>query len=391
MCQSAAAARPPFWLNEKQFAVSYKLGSGSFGEVYAGTNLETKEVVAVKIEAVDAKTKLLAKEANILQRLGRGQPPGFVDCFFFGREGNYNCLIMKFLGKSLWDRLQLKGGSFDAADAARMGEQIVRRVEYLHSKGFVHCDIKPENFCFGRDNDDERHHVFMIDFGLSEQYFDKDHVDMQELGGFTGGARRYASINAHRGRTLSRRDDLQAVGHMLLFFLRGSLPWLGLEPCEMGRKKEMIPLGELCKSYPNQFEQYLRYARSLQFAERPKYVMLRSLFQQVVEANGNREEYQYSWITDKPHTMKSINPYMPPRQPDDDIDPRGSDDGQYVSPSPPPPPSSPPPCPPLPRLLGQSPAVCGEVQPRQLVSGARGKEVGAVSLHRSCCDDKPCL
>merc|ERR1712228_169559 len=140
--------------------------------------------------------------------------------------GRFHCMVMELLGKSLEDRMAGCGNKFTVPSAALVAEQVLRRMEYLHSKCIIHRDIKPENFMFGVG--DKIHHLYLIDFGLSKKYFDTGkHVQMRTKLSLTGTAR-YASINAHKGIEQSRRDDLEAIGHMLLYFLRGSLPWQGL-------------------------------------------------------------------------------------------------------------------------------------------------------------------
>merc|ERR1719473_239532 len=146
-----------------------------------------------------------------------------------------------------------KEKKFTAKTTALIAEQVISRIEFLHSKGLVHRDIKPENFMFGINQ--KVHHVYIIDFGLSKLYWDtaKNSHAIQKSGLSLTGTARYASINAHKGVEQSRRDDLEAIGHMFLYFLRGALPWSGLDAktqeekyrkiCE---KKEAVPLDELC-------------------------------------------------------------------------------------------------------------------------------------------------
>merc|ERR1719343_615965 len=159
-------------------------------------------------------------------------------------------MVMELLGNSLEDCVEACNGQLTAGTSALVAEQVVHRLEYLHSKCIVHRDIKPDNFMLGVGR--KCHHLYLIDFGLSVKYWDRRHVSMSTSNSLTGTAR-YASINAHRGCTQSRRDDLEASGHMFLYFLRGSLPWSGLEAKtqeekyrKIREKKEQVLVDDLC-------------------------------------------------------------------------------------------------------------------------------------------------
>eukprot|EP00747_Dinoflagellata_sp_TGD_P166605 gnl/TRDRNA2_/TRDRNA2_189643_c0_seq1.p1 gnl/TRDRNA2_/TRDRNA2_189643_c0~~gnl/TRDRNA2_/TRDRNA2_189643_c0_seq1.p1 ORF type:complete len:347 (+),score=66.81 gnl/TRDRNA2_/TRDRNA2_189643_c0_seq1:147-1187(+) len=296
----SSKAKPPTKINGGKYELTKKLGAGCFGEVFRGVDTDSKEEVAVKCEDATAQTPQLEHEAHLLNYLKTPvQQQGFVDCLYFGREGSFNVLVMELLSKSLEDRVQGCNGKFNVKTTALIGEQIMHRIEFLHSKGYVHRDIKPENFMFGVKG--KAHHIYLIDFGLSKKYFDKVHCPLKSKLNLTGTAR-YASINAHRGLEQSRRDDLEAIGHMLLYFLRSALPWSGLEAKtkqekyrKIKEKKEEVPLAELCTGFPGEFQQYLEYARHLQFKDKPDYQFLRGLFQAVRQREGNPKDHEYEW------------------------------------------------------------------------------------------------
>eukprot|EP00427_Karlodinium_veneficum_P000847 CAMPEP_0169166988 /NCGR_PEP_ID=MMETSP1015-20121227/60231_1 /TAXON_ID=342587 /ORGANISM="Karlodinium micrum, Strain CCMP2283" /LENGTH=347 /DNA_ID=CAMNT_0009239667 /DNA_START=93 /DNA_END=1136 /DNA_ORIENTATION=- len=296
----------PQKINGGKFEVAKKIGAGCFGEVYRAVNTETKEDVAIKFEESHAPSPQLEHEATTLNILRQPvQPQGFPEYYYFGKEANYNVLVMEFLGKSLEDRVQNCKGKFTVKTTVLVAEQILNRIEYLHSKGIVHRDIKPENFMWGIK--DKIHHLYLIDYGLSKKYYDKQHVQMRQKLSLTGTAR-YASINAHRGIEQSRRDDLEAIGHMLLYFLRAQLPWSGLEAKskqekyrKIKEKKEEIPIQELCAGFPDAFEIYLNYCRNLGFKERPDYNFLRKLFTDVrdgplFEKEAPVESHHLEWL-----------------------------------------------------------------------------------------------
>merc|ERR1712050_99373 len=178
--------------------------------------------------------------------------------------------------------------------------------------GIVHRDIKPENFMWGIK--EKQHHLHVIDFGLSKKYYDTKHAVMKQKLSLTGTAR-YASINAHKGVEQSRRDDLEAIGHMFLYFLRGALPWSGLDAKtqeekyrKIMEKKELTPLADLCANFPKQFQDYLHYARNLGFTDKPDYNMLFGKLKEVREAGW--KDHSFQWFEDREpqFTLVSLAP-----------------------------------------------------------------------------------
>ncbi|CAE7412053.1 CKL8 [Symbiodinium sp. CCMP2592] len=209
----AMCAKPPSTVANGRYQIEKKLGAGCFGEVWQGRDKQTNEKVAVKFEDSSGHALQLEHEQAVLKLMAQPRrPQGFAELFWCGQEQRFMCLVMEMLGKSLEDRLQGLGGQgnpprFNPQTAVLVADQVLRRIEYLHSKGIVHRDIKPENFMFGIKS--RVHHLYLIDFGLSKKYFDQKHVALRTQLSLTGTAR-YASINAHKGVEQSRRDDLEA-------------------------------------------------------------------------------------------------------------------------------------------------------------------------------------
>jgi len=149
---ASSRPKPPSKIANGRFEIDKRLGAGCFGEVFRGVNADTKQEVAVKFEDLQTRTQQLEQEAAIMSLLRQPlQPQGFSECFYFGREGRYNCMVMELLGKSLEDCVQERKGRFSPLTTAMVADQLIRRVEYLHSKGIVHRDIKPENLTLSDD------------------------------------------------------------------------------------------------------------------------------------------------------------------------------------------------------------------------------------------------
>mmetsp|Transcript_99380 Transcript_99380/g.196911 ORF Transcript_99380/g.196911 Transcript_99380/m.196911 type:complete len:365 (-) Transcript_99380:380-1474(-) len=303
---SSNSAKPPASLKDGKggtYVIDKRIGAGCFGDVWLSRVDATKEPVAVKFENVTASSRQLEQEYLVIQLLCQPiRPQGVVQLHYYGQEGRFNCLVMELLGKSLEDRMKTVG-RFDIQTTVLMAEQLLNRIEYLHSKAIVHRDIKPGNFMFGRN--ERISHLYVIDFGLSKRYWTTKHSQCRTKLSLTGTAR-YASINAHNGLEQSRRDDLEAIGHMLFYFIRGALPWSSLpaktqeEKCrKISAKKQETNLDELCQGYPPAFKIYLKAARDLEFKERPDYNRYRKMFSDVRNQIGDIQDHDFPWLKGK--------------------------------------------------------------------------------------------
>lgn len=275
----------PASLADGRFTVLEQLGCGRFGKVHKALDNEAGgEEVAIKFE--DMLEGFLIEEAEVLRKVHQhGHAQGFTQMLHIGVEQGIRCLVMECLGHSLLQCFKAAGGRFSVSTTALIAEQAISSLEYLHAIGVVHRDIKPENFLTGRG--DRLHHIFLTDFGLAVPYHNgKVHLPREPAPAFCGSFR-YASITAHELYTQSRRDDLEAVGYMLIFLTTGTLPWIkvaGKNWEERNRRvleiKDMVQPEELAAGLPECFEEYLDTVRDLEYDERPDYGAMISMFQQ---------------------------------------------------------------------------------------------------------------
>lgn len=202
----------------------------------------------------------------------------------FGKIPNYDYLVLELFGPSLESVFNYCNRSFTLSTTLQLGIQMVRIIEMVHLKKFIHRDIKPDNFVLGTSSSSRS--IYLIDYGLSKRYINSSdqHIPQEECRSFTGTAR-YASINSLQRFTQSRRDDLESIGYILVYFLKGTLPWQSAgKSLERKQRREIILemkmstlLSDLCMNLPHEIHLFLKYCRERQFEEQPNYAYLRKL------------------------------------------------------------------------------------------------------------------
>ena len=284
----------------RKFRIGRKIGSGSFGDIYHGTNLISGEEVAIKLESIRSRHPQLDYESRVYKYLSGGVGIPFIR--WFGREGEYNAMVMDLLGPSLEDIFNYCHRKFSFKTVIMLALQMICRVQYIHGRSFIHRDIKPDNFLMGIGRRASTVHV--IDLGLSKKYRDFNthrHIPYRENKSLTGTAR-YASVNTHLGIEQSRRDDLESLGYVLIYFCKGSLPWQGLKATTKKQKydcilekKLCITVELLCAGLPQEFSEYMLYCKNLKFDERPDYMYLARLFKDLSIKLDYHNDHLFDW------------------------------------------------------------------------------------------------
>ena len=279
------------------YLIIEQIGSGSFGEVYLA-QYKKGGYVAVKVEE-KRKTERIYNEYKIYKHLhSHGFNDGLPKTYDYLQSSDYNIMVMQLLGPSLEDLFNKYNRKFQLPTVYQIGLQLVTLLEKLHNCGYIHRDIKPNNFLIGRD--DSINQLYMMDFGLSKKYMiDNKHIKFRDKRSLIGTAR-YASVNMHMGIEPSRRDDLESVGYMLVYFLKGVLPWQGIKKRKKSKQLEAIgeskmctSLDTLCEDIPTCFKEYIKYCRKLKFHETPNYEKLKNFFNKSSSGRGITPEFEW--------------------------------------------------------------------------------------------------
>lgn len=278
------------------FRIGRKLGEGSFGFVYKGSCIKTEKNVAIKMERVETKHNQLENESKIYKILEGGI--GICNLYWFGVYNEYSTMVIDLLGPSLEDLFDRCERQFSQFCVMLIAEQIINRIQYIHSKGIIHRDIKPENFAIGKNNV-----IYILDFGLSKELKKNNKHISSKIDKNLVGTPRYASICNHMGMEQSRQDDLESIGYMLLYFCNGSLPWQGIRALNKKEKYEKIhakkietSLSELCKNVPNELYLYMKYCKQITSKDRPDYNYLLNLFKNAIVSNKYINSFNgYDW------------------------------------------------------------------------------------------------
>lgn len=299
-----------------------RLGKGSFGTVFLANDTILENIVALKVEIdkKDSRSKLTL-EKDILDELSNCQ--GYPICYGYGKKENINYLALEALGPNLEILYRYCRRNFTLQTVCLFAIQAIELLRVFHSKGYIHRDIKPENFTIGIE--EKSNIIFLIDYGLSKKYVTEkeQHCEYNENRTLIGTAR-FSSINTHLGIEQSRRDDLESLGYMLIYFLFGQLPWAGLQAStkdskymKIMKRKMNMNIEQLTKDQPEEFSFYFHYVKSMKYSQEPDYEFLKDLFYTILQNSYPKEVYfNFDWsLADN---MPKENRFLDSKEEDED-------------------------------------------------------------------------
>jgi len=306
-----------------RYDIKEKLGAGSFGVVYRGIDLKTGKEVAIKLEPAGGPIPQLQHEYKVYSALlGSSLAPRvykYISEYELTHKQFYNVLVMQCIGPSLEALFTQCKRRFSVKTVIQLAIQMIAIIEDLHKHNIIHRDLKPDNFLF----DPVTKRLYLVDYGLTKRYRDPMthcHIAYRENKRLTG-TPRYASINCHLGIEQSRRDDLESLDYIFMYFLRGSLPWQGLQARTKKQKYQKImdrkmatPVELLHQHYPTEFKTFAEYVRMLRFADKPDYAYLGRMFKELAQRLQIQLDGVYDWdyVEAVPVVSVVLDPVAPP-------------------------------------------------------------------------------
>ncbi|KAF7290528.1 Casein kinase I isoform delta [Mycena indigotica] len=303
-----------------KYRLEEEIAAGGCGQVFIGVHNVAGKEVAIKLEPAIAKHSPLQQESKIYKRLMGNT--GIPWIMWSGRQGDYNVMVIDLLGPSLEDLFKMCNRHFSLKTVLLLADQLISRIEFIHSHGFVHRDIKPANFVMGTGR--AVNMVNVIDFGLAKKFWDSRtslHIPFKQDDFHGVGTSLFAAINTHIGIESSRRDDLESLAYMLIYFLRGTLPWRKLRApaappstyvsgshpynpvsatWDLIRDAKLSAEPLLTCGLPPEFDVLYRYARGLEFDDLPDYAGLRALFRGLAERLEFSYDDEFDWTVPPP-------------------------------------------------------------------------------------------
>lgn len=288
-----------------RFRLREMIGEGGFGQIYEAEDTRLHINVAVKIEPTNIPNSQLEIEAKMYEIFH--DSTCVPKMYFYGTDRDKNLLAIDMLHKPIERLLAENKRKLSLKTVLLLADQMIDCIRYIHSKDFIHRDIKPENFMTGTGANSGK--IYIIDFGLCKRYrnqYNKQHIAYSEGKALTGTAR-YASINAMAGGEQSRRDDMESLGYVLIYLLKGELPWMDQKSenveekfSKVLQKKKNTKISDLVKGIPEEFGEYLIMVRQLLFHQEPEYDKYKQMFKDLYERSGFPDDHKFDWTEEEP-------------------------------------------------------------------------------------------
>lgn len=318
----------------KSWRLGKSIGVGGFGEIYLASDNIDKAVddsanYCVKIEPhtngplftemhcymrVAKLDDIEAwKKEHKLKHLGMTRYHGSGSHTY--KNIKYRFLVMERFGPDLQKVLDEKKNKLTMQTVYQIGLQILDVYEYLHSKEYIHADVKTSNLCIGRHSGTENN-VFLVDLGLSTRFTSGGKHKERKFDPRKAhdGTIEYTSRDAHIG-VPSRRADLEILGYNMVQWLCGKLPWEDkLQNCDYVAQQKIALMNDVntfitCCSGTEQYPGLLDFVQSianLEFEEKPDYEKFRNILRKGLKAKGLKDDDKLVFTQQNKKSKKTV-------------------------------------------------------------------------------------
>ena len=288
----------------EKYKIIKSIEKNTFIEIYLGKNINTNELYIIKIEKKIKRKKkgILETEFYFLNLLKSQGIPLVKQIGYF--DHNNIISIQSYLGLSLSQIFDKFFRCFNIKDITMIAIQILEKIKFIHSKNVIHCNINMDNLFI--DFLHFNNIIYLSGFNTAiklDNNFNKNKNILHKNNTI------FSSINSMKGIKLSKKDDLENLGYVLIYLLKGELPWelidynLNLNEKEKIRKiyqiKKYIALNNLCEGIPDEFKLFINYIKELKSKDEIDYNYCFNLFYNIFKNNNIINDGIFSWYQEK--------------------------------------------------------------------------------------------
>ena len=283
-------------INNK-YHVIQRIAKGNRVSIYSAINRIDGNMVALKSENLSHADAKLRHEYKVYHMLAPSL--GLAQVYYYKETSANRVMAMELLGLTLDELFIRCNRSFSLVTTLKIAIQIISRLESLHQQHIIHRDVRPSNFCLGLDSRQDI--IYCTNLSLAKRYRDLEkginHIPMSSKKQKLKVPPLFSSISSMLGLETSRKDDFESLIYMMIYFVKGWLPWEKVDKSNKElilQKKQNISIERLAENLPKELKTFFKYIKKLEYEDRPDYDYMRVMLLNVLakeENNGSPPDW----------------------------------------------------------------------------------------------------